>query len=82
MMENPPVRFRRTAGMAALPLPERGGSIAQLWSFVNLTDDSFVLYVNWILDALYPGRPIQYSIWRAKEGSNEEHGCEDCTQPD
>lgn len=81
-MENPPVRFRRTAGMAALPLPERGGSIAQLWSFVNLTDDSFVLYVNWILDALYPGRPHPVLYLAGERGLNEEHGCEDCTQPD
>jgi hypothetical protein len=66
-MENPPVRFRRTAGMAALPLPERGGSIAQLWSFVNLTDDSFVLYVNWILDALYPGRPPSSTLFGGRK---------------
>ena len=35
MIQDSPVRFRRTVGMAALPLPERGGSITQLRSLVN-----------------------------------------------
>src|SRR5665811_1117015 len=57
MIQDSPVRFRRTAGMAALPLPERGGSIGQLRQLVNLSNDGFVLYVCWLLDALCPGRP-------------------------
>lgn len=43
--------------MQALAIPERGGSINQLHSLVNLSDDGFVLYVSFILDALCPGRP-------------------------
>lgn len=33
-----PVRFRRTAGMRAITVPQRGGSINDLRAFVNLTD--------------------------------------------
>ena len=39
---NPPIRFRRTAGMLPLPQPEPGGSIANLRPFLNVrpkTDD-------------------------------------------
>ena len=71
MIQDPPVRFRRTAGMAALPLPERGGSIAQLRSLVNLTDDGFVLYVSCILDALCPGRPHPVLYLAGEEGSTK-----------
>jgi len=34
--EDPPVRFRRSAGMQPLPLPLRGGSIEALAPFLNL----------------------------------------------
>jgi hypothetical protein len=34
--EDPPVRFRRSAGMQRLPLPLRGGSIEALAPFLNL----------------------------------------------
>jgi hypothetical protein len=39
----PPVRFRRPAGMLPLPLPQQGGSIESLNSFLNLAsrDDSY-----------------------------------------
>lgn len=57
LIEDSPVRFRREQGMQALPIPERGGSIDQLRSLVNLSDDGFVLFVSYILDALCPHRP-------------------------
>jgi hypothetical protein len=69
LIENAPVRFRRTAGMAALPLPERGGSIEQLRSLVNLNDDGFILFVSWLLDALCPGRPHPILYLAGEEGS-------------
>ena len=69
MIDAPPVRFRRTAGMAALPLPERGGSIMQLRSLVNLTDENLVLFVSCVLDALHPGRPHPVLYLAGEEGS-------------
>ncbi len=71
MIQDPPVRFRRTAGMAALPLPQSGGSIAQLRALVNLTDDGFVLYLSCILDALCPGRPHPVLYLAGEEGSTK-----------
>src|SRR5438874_6692282 len=44
--EDPPVRFRRSAGMQPLPLPVRGGSIESLAPFLNLvSENDFVLIV-------------------------------------
>src|SRR5437660_1842156 len=40
VIECPPVRFRRPAGMLALPVPERDGSIGTLQSFLNLPSQS------------------------------------------
>src|SRR5262245_55143015 len=53
VIDNPPVRFRRAAGMQPLPMPVRGGSVEALRSFLNLkTDTDFVLAVAWILACL------------------------------
>ena len=38
--EDPPVRFRRSAGMQPLRLPLRGGSIEALAPFVNLANEN------------------------------------------
>ncbi len=69
MIDDSPVRFRRTEGMRALPIPARGGSIAQLRPLVNLTDDGFILYVSCILDAFYPGRPHPVMFLVGEDGA-------------
>jgi hypothetical protein len=57
--EDPPVRFRRSAGMQPVPLPLRGGSIEALAPFLNLPNDNdFVLVVAWLLGALRAGGPL------------------------
>jgi hypothetical protein len=57
VIDAPPlVRFRRTRGMRALPVPVPGGSIDLLKKFVNLTDGDFVLLVCVILDAFRSGK--------------------------
>jgi hypothetical protein len=52
----PSVRFRRTPGMRALPVPVPGGSVDLLKKFVNLTDGDFVLFVCVMLDAFRSGK--------------------------
>ncbi len=39
VVAKPPVRFRRAAGMLALPRPERGGTLESLRPFVNVAND-------------------------------------------
>ena len=56
--EDPPVRFRRSAGMQPLPLPLRGGSVEALAPFLNLaSDNDFVLVVACLLGAFRAGGP-------------------------
>ena len=66
----PPVRFRRSPGMLPLPVPERGGSIEALRSFLNLSNQNdFVLVVAWLLAALRPGGPYPLLAISGEQGS-------------
>jgi hypothetical protein len=66
----PPVRFRRSPGMLPLPVPERGGSIEVLRSFLNLSSqDDLVLIVAWLLAALRPGGPYPLLAISGEQGS-------------
>jgi hypothetical protein len=68
--EDPPVRFRRTAGMQPLPLPTRGGSIEALAPFLNLASrNDFVLVVAWLLGALRSGGPYPLLAVSGEQGS-------------
>jgi hypothetical protein len=66
----PAVRFRRPAGMLQLPVPERGGSIETLRSFLNLSSrNDFVLVVAWLLAALRPAGPYPVLAISGEQGS-------------
>ena len=66
----PPVRFRRPAGMLPLPVPEPGGSIEALGSFLNLSSRSdFVLVVVWLLATLRPRGPYPLLAISGEQGS-------------
>jgi hypothetical protein len=68
--EDPPVRFRRSAGMQPLPLPARGGSIESLAPFLNLaSENDFVLVVAWLLGALRAGGPYPVLAIAGEQGS-------------
>ena len=68
--EDPPVRFRRSAGMQPLPLPLRGGSIEALAPFVNLaSENDFALVVAWLLGALRAGGPYPVLAIAGEQGS-------------
>src|SRR5260370_12476261 len=55
----PPIRFRRPPGMLPLPVPERGGSIEALRSFLHLSNQNdFVLVVACRLAALRSERSL------------------------
>ena len=67
---DPPVRFRRSAGMQPLPLPLRGGSIDLLAPFLNLASETdFVLIVAWLLGALRAGGPYPVLAIAGEQGS-------------
>jgi hypothetical protein len=79
-IDNPPVRFRRAAGMQQLPSSVSGGSIEPLRSFLNVkTDADFVLVIAWVLAALRNRGPaIQRSCCRASRGQRSPHSQQSC----
>jgi hypothetical protein len=51
----PPTRFRRPAGLLPLPVPQRGSSIEQFGSLLNLPNQNDQgLAVAWLWAALIP----------------------------
>ncbi|MGW2092072.1 hypothetical protein [Promicromonospora sukumoe] len=47
-----PVLFRRTALTGALPMPEEGGSLDDLWALLNVTEADRPLVLAWLVAAL------------------------------
>ncbi|MEX2258392.1 MAG: hypothetical protein WD672_06765 [Woeseia sp.] len=50
--EQAPVLFKRTVLNGPLPMPERGGDLAELWKFMNVTDADKPLLTAWLVAAL------------------------------
>jgi hypothetical protein len=70
VIDNPPVRFRRAAGMQSLPMPVSGGSVETLRTFLNVkTDTDFVLVVAWALAALRNRGPYPVIVLSGEQGS-------------
>ena len=52
-----PVRFRRAKGGRRLPVPEKGGSIDELQTLLNVRAENWPLVATWLLAALRPTGP-------------------------
>jgi hypothetical protein len=70
VIDNCNVHFERNMGALALPEPERGGSIADLWRFVNVVDwrDRAQL-ATWLIFALWPKGPYPILVLHGRPGS-------------
>lgn len=71
VVSRPPVRFRRAKAMAALPEPERGGSLALLRDFVNLTPEDWPLFLGWLVCAMRPRGPYPVLVLGGEQGSSK-----------
>jgi hypothetical protein len=71
IIDDPPVYFRRSAGMKPLPAPVHGGSLTDdLRPLLNIrTDHEFVLLVAWELAALRPRGPYPPLAINGEQGS-------------
>jgi hypothetical protein len=70
VIDNPPVRFRRAAGMQPLPMPGRGGTIEMLRAFLNVRSNAdFVLAVAWALACLRNRGPYPVLVLSGEQGS-------------
>jgi hypothetical protein len=70
IIDRPPVRFRRSSGMKAMPAPACGGSVETLRSFLNVQSDAdFVLVVAWALACLRDRGPYPVLVLSGEHGS-------------
>jgi len=69
VVANPPVKFRRSKGMAALPLPQRGGSLKELRRFLNVKSERcWRLFVAILIAAFSPG-PFPILALQGEQGA-------------
>ena len=70
IINNPPVKFRRSRGLMPLPLPVRGGSLDNLQAFVNTgSDEDWYLLLSWLLSACRPGGPYPVLVLLGDQGN-------------
>ena len=69
VVDEAPVKFRRSASMLPLPTPERGGPIGDLRKFINVTDQGWILVLAWIVCALRPKGPYAILALNGEHGS-------------
>lgn len=70
MVADPPVKFRRSRGMTALPVPIRGGQLDELRAFVNVaTEADWVLLAGWLVGAFSPTGPYPVLALHGEQGS-------------
>ena len=76
IIDAPPVRFRRSAGMKPLPIPQRGGSVEELRRFLNVhSNHDFVLVVAFLLAVLRPRGPYPVIGLNGEQGSAKTTLC-------
>jgi hypothetical protein len=71
IIDESPVRFRRSRGMLALPTPERGGHVDELRQFLNVEDETWILVVAWLVGAFHPCGPYLILALFAEQGSGK-----------
>jgi hypothetical protein len=70
IINDPPARFRRAAGMQPLPVPVGGGSLAELRRLINVRNEQdFVLITAWLLAALRDRGPYPVLPLTGEQGS-------------
>ncbi len=70
VVAQPPVCFRRAAGMRSLPIPERGGHLDALRTFINLEDDDdWALLRAWLVAALRDRGPYPVLGLHGQQGT-------------
>jgi hypothetical protein len=63
--------FHRTALTEAMPVPERGGDLAELRSLLNITDEGWDLVRAWLVAAMLPDQPAPILLTRGLQGTGK-----------
>jgi hypothetical protein len=70
VVDEPPVRFRRSQAMHPLPVPERGGRFDELNKFLNVKEEADLhLICGALCCYLRPGYPYPILVFQGEAGS-------------
>jgi hypothetical protein len=69
VLNQSPVKFRRTKGMFPLPDPTRGGSLTALKNLINVSDADFVLVLAWLVSCFCFNKPYPVLVLHGEQGS-------------
>lgn len=69
-------RFVRGAGFGTLPLPQSGGELASLRSFLGLDEQNYRLLIAFLVSALKPAGPYFILLVEGEQGSGKSFFCE------
>ena len=73
VIDNPPVKFIRHVGHRALPVPERGGALKELRSFVNVASDAdFAIVCATPIAAMMPNGPFPILVVIGEQGAAKD----------
>lgn len=66
-----PVYFVRSPGMRPFPLPVSGGTLAELFAFMNVPEESRALLLGWLGFSLCPDGPFPLLAVHGEQGSGK-----------
>jgi hypothetical protein len=66
-----PLRFRRSRGTKKLPVPVRGGSVALLRKFANVTDAEWALILAYLVQSFRGCGPYPVLMLRGEQGTGK-----------
>ena len=69
IINNPPICFLRPEAMSPLPEPIAGGNILELSQLINIPEDTNLLVIAWLVDALRPDTPFPVLELIGEQGS-------------
>ena len=69
VLDDSPVKFKRSNTMSLLPTPEAGGKISDLWQFANIHEDDRGLVICWMLESMRPETPYPILELGGEQGS-------------
>jgi len=75
IVDRAPARFRRSRGSRPLPEPERGGSLEELRSFLNVDYEGWSLIKAFLVSALRPALPYPILIAKGEQGAGKSTAC-------
>lgn len=71
IIDRPPVRFRRTPGMLAIPEPVSGGHLDELRQHFHMSASDYVLAVSWLLAVLRGRGPYPILALTGEQGTGK-----------